>query len=65
MIGHRDISMTDRYSHLSSSQKVLLQNQLANHYANGDVFEGHSGTNLVQIPEIPLKKVLRLGVLSA
>ncbi len=36
MIGHSDISMTDRYSHLTLNHKLLSQNQLANHYANGE-----------------------------
>ena len=35
MIGHSDISMTDRYSHLSVAHKLLKQQQLAEHYANG------------------------------
>lgn len=34
MIGHRNISMTDRYSHLSLNHKLFWQNQLSNHYSN-------------------------------
>jgi site-specific recombinase XerD len=32
MIGHKDISMTDRYSHLTGSYKEYKQNLLAEHY---------------------------------
>jgi len=35
MIGHSDISMTDRYSHLTLSHKLHKQAQLADHYMNG------------------------------
>ena len=35
MIGHRDISMTDRYSHLNLAHKLQKQIQLADHYNNG------------------------------
>lgn len=34
MIGHKDISMTDRYSHLSLDRKLFLQEKLAEHYLN-------------------------------
>ncbi|MBW1668203.1 MAG: site-specific integrase [Deltaproteobacteria bacterium] len=34
MIGHSDISMTDRYSHLSLNHKLYRQDQLAEHYSN-------------------------------
>jgi site-specific recombinase XerD len=33
MIGHADISMTDRYSHLTSQHKLKRQQQLAKHYS--------------------------------
>ncbi len=33
MIGHSDISMTDRYSHLSLEHKLFRQEQLAKHYS--------------------------------
>ena len=33
MIGHADISMTDRYSHITSSHQHSVQKQLAEHYA--------------------------------
>jgi site-specific recombinase XerD len=32
MIGHSDLSMTDRYSHLTNSHKFLRQRKLAEHY---------------------------------
>ena len=36
MIGHSDISMTDRYSHLSMNHNLSRQTQLAEHYCNGN-----------------------------
>jgi site-specific recombinase XerD len=33
MIGHADISMTDRYSHLSNIHKRNLQKKLSKHYS--------------------------------
>jgi len=33
MIGHADIAMTDRYSHLTVRHKQLMQQRLAEHYA--------------------------------
>jgi len=33
MIGHSDISMTDRYSHLTLEHNLLRQEQLAKHYS--------------------------------
>jgi integrase len=35
MIGHRDLSMTDRYSHITPARKLSLQEALAEHYSNG------------------------------
>jgi integrase len=35
MMGHSDISMTDRYSHLTLSHLLQKQSQLAEHYNNG------------------------------
>jgi integrase len=35
MIGHSDISMTDRYSHLSADHVIRKQEQLAEHYLEG------------------------------
>jgi len=35
MIGHKDISMTDRYSHLTLAHKLQQQRRLARHYTNG------------------------------
>lgn len=37
MIGHSDISMTDRYSHLTINHKLLRQRQLAEHYETSDI----------------------------
>jgi len=34
MIGHSDITMTDRYSHITNLHKYYRQNKLAEHYAN-------------------------------
>jgi site-specific recombinase XerD len=36
MIGHNDLSMTDRYSHLTLRHKQIQQAKLAEHYANAD-----------------------------
>ncbi|MBW2589100.1 MAG: site-specific integrase [Deltaproteobacteria bacterium] len=35
MIGHSDLAMTDRYSHLTLLHKKDCQDKLANHYING------------------------------
>jgi len=35
MIGHRDISMTDRYTHLTINHKRVWQDRLAQHYCAG------------------------------
>jgi integrase len=35
MMGHSDISMTDRYSHLTLTHKLQKQTILADHYLNG------------------------------
>ena len=35
MIGHKDISMTDRYSHLTLDHKQHHQKRLADYYQNG------------------------------
>jgi site-specific recombinase XerD len=35
MIGHEDISMTDRYTHLTSLHQLSKQEQLAVHYNHG------------------------------
>jgi integrase len=40
MIGHADISMTDRYTHLSLNHKLDKQEQLAEHYGNGEIQSG-------------------------
>ena len=37
MIGHKDISITDRYSHLTSMHKHHRQKQLAAHYLKSDL----------------------------
>ncbi len=36
MIGHKDLSMTDRYSHLTISRNLAKQQELAKLYANGN-----------------------------
>jgi integrase len=36
MIGHADISMTDRYAHLTALHKLERQKQLADHYGGGN-----------------------------
>jgi integrase len=36
MIGHNDLSMTDRYSHLTLAHKRIQQGRLANHYTNAE-----------------------------
>jgi site-specific recombinase XerD len=36
MLGHSDISMTDRYRHLTSLRKLTRQDQLARFYAGND-----------------------------
>lgn len=33
MIGHADIAMTDRYTHLTAQHKLILQKRLTEHYA--------------------------------
>ncbi len=38
MIGLSDLSMTDRYSHLSMKHSLSKQIQLAEHYSNGPNF---------------------------
>ena len=44
-MGHSDISMTDRYSHLTLSHMIKKQSQLADHYQNGEANPsgGHIG----------------------
>ena len=37
MIGHADLSMTDRYSHLTAQHKLLMQRQLVEHYTGAEV----------------------------
>jgi site-specific recombinase XerD len=41
MIGHKDIAMTDRYSHLILDYKLRQQKQLANHYINSESVVGN------------------------
>jgi len=36
MIGHRDLKMTDRYSHLTNMRKLARQEDLARFYANSE-----------------------------
>jgi|TARA_B100001971_G_C18234388_1_gene566138 site-specific recombinase XerD len=37
MIGHKDISITDRYSHLTAPHMQHRQEQLAAHYLKSDL----------------------------
>jgi integrase len=46
MIGHRDLAMTDRYAHLTSTRKLSRQEDLARFYSNGDDREGSSGEHI-------------------
>jgi site-specific recombinase XerD len=46
MIGHRDLSMTDRYSHLNISRKLLSQEKLARFYDSDNGFSGPSGEHI-------------------
>jgi len=44
MIGHREIKMTDRYTHLTDAKKIALQEKLAHHYSGvnpGEESEKH------------------------
>ena len=36
MIGHADISMTDRYTHIYEGHRIRVQDQLTEHYSNGE-----------------------------
>jgi len=45
MIGHSDISMTDRYSHLSLQHQQRVQEQLANHYLHNEKKYRHQPWN--------------------
>jgi len=40
---HKDISMTDRYSHLTLAHKLHHQKRLADFYANGNCQSGRNG----------------------
>ncbi|MBW1796843.1 MAG: tyrosine-type recombinase/integrase [Deltaproteobacteria bacterium] len=37
MIGHSDLSLKDRYSHLTLHHKLIKQSQLADNYINGEI----------------------------
>ena len=51
MIGHKDLSMTDRYSHLTSAHKRRKQQGLAEYYSNGiDLKTKQSAQTLPQEP---------------
>ena len=43
MIGHKDITMTNRYTHLPTEHKQLMQKSLAEHYKH------HSGEHIGNI----------------
>jgi integrase len=46
MIGHKDLSMTDRYTHLTALRKLAKQENLARFYTNGNGDEGSSGEHI-------------------
>ena len=46
MIGHKELSMTDRYTHLAITRKLAKQEELAKFYSNGDVNEELSGEHI-------------------
>jgi hypothetical protein len=46
MIGHRDLSMTDRYSHLTISRKLSRQEELARFYASNNGVLRPSGEHI-------------------
>ncbi len=43
MIGHSDLAVTDRYSHLTLNQKQLWQNKLTEQYTNGQNSQAGNG----------------------
>ena len=49
MIGHSEIKMTDRYTHLTDARKVALQEKLAKHY------DGMCPTEGNDLPSEPVK----------
>jgi integrase len=46
MIGHKDLKMTDRYSHLTSMRKLSRQENLARFYSNGSGLKEWSGEHI-------------------
>jgi len=46
MIGHSDLSMTDRYAHLTSMRKLSRQQDLARFYASGDATNKRTGKHI-------------------
>lgn len=46
MIGHRDLSMTDRYAHLNISRKLLSQEKLARFYSSNNGLLEPSGEHI-------------------
>ena len=55
MIGHKDITMTNRYTHLPTEHRQLMQKSLAEHYEN------HSGEHIGNIkPKIHKKSTLEV-----
>jgi site-specific recombinase XerD len=53
MIGHRDLKMTDRYSHLTNMRKLSRQEDLARFYANS---EGASESSVPHRSQTEVKK---------
>lgn len=46
MIGHSDISMTDRYTHLTGLRKLYRQEKLAEHYGSTGAGLGATGEHI-------------------
>jgi integrase len=59
MIGHSDISMTDRYTHLPHPRKEACQANLARHYANGMTSGEDGGKIEAKIAEFRKKRESR------
>jgi hypothetical protein len=58
MIGHRDLKMTDRYSHLTNMKTLPRQEDLASFYANSEGRREQSGPHRshTEVKNGPLKR---------